>query len=102
MPRRTAQGWVLAPCPHTCSLRSSGSSLGVLGLQGHQKEEEEEAGEDHGPPCSHHAAAAAAAAAATALPAAGVAQHVKAGLCNITALSGHTLCQASRTYARYQ
>ena len=40
---------MLVPCPPTCSLRSSWSSLGVPGLQGHQKEEEEEAGEDHGP-----------------------------------------------------
>lgn len=40
------------------------STVGILGLQGQEKEEQEAVSEDHDPPCSQHSAAPAAAAAA--------------------------------------
>lgn len=43
------------------------STVGILGLQGQEKEEQEVVSEDHDPPCSQHSAAPAAAAAAAAL-----------------------------------
>lgn len=69
----SCSGLGAGPCPPTCSLCWSHNSLGVLGLQGHQKQEEEEAAEDHGPPRSHYDAAA-----AEMLPAAGAGQYVTA------------------------